>query len=98
MFSMHISPPTAPRSSAAGTAAPQLRPSQAADTAAPLALGLAALMLIGLSAGCQTGSTPPGQAPAAVRMIPGIGQWAEKEALRRAAESDPFPTASQAGF
>lgn len=66
---------------------------------AQVALGLAALLLsIGLAGACRTGSAPPGRAPAAVRMIPGIGQWAEKEALRRAAESDPFPTATEAGL
>jgi len=61
--------------------------------AAPLVL-----LLLGTATGCRSTSTPAGQPPAVVRMIPGVGKWAEQRALRQAAEADPFPTAEEAGL
>jgi len=54
-----------------------------------------AALLIGIAAGCKTSSAPHA---ALVDQINPLAAKSKQEALRKAVQSDPFPTAAQAGL
>jgi len=55
----------------------------------------AATLLIGITAGCKTSSAPHA---ALVDQLNPLAAKSRQEALRKAVQADPFPTAAQAGL
>jgi len=55
----------------------------------------AATLLIGIAAGCKTSAAPHG---ALANQLNPLAAKSKQEALRKAVQSDPFPTAAQAGL